>query len=147
LEWQAPAAGGFVGVGVKKTATQSISNSTDTALTFDAEDFDTDAFHDNSSNNTRLTIPAGKGGKYLLSGALAWAGNANGLRAIKIYKNGVFLTENSLFFGGSDGLTQPVSQVFDLAVADYLEVFGRHSSGGSLNVNTPSAFQLTYLGA
>lgn len=31
------------------------------------EDYDTDGFHDNSTNNTRFTIPTGKGGKYLLT--------------------------------------------------------------------------------
>lgn len=149
-EWVTPPAPGaatFVGVGVGKTATQAISNNTDTAVTFDTEDFDTDSFHSNVTNNSRLTIPSGKNGKYLLTGCLAWAGNANGLRAIKIYKNGVILIENSLFFGGSDGLTQPESFVFDLVATDYLEIFCRQSSGGNLNVNTPTKFQLTYLGA
>jgi hypothetical protein len=44
---------------VQKTATQSILISTTTTITFDTEVADTDAFHDNSSNNSRLTVPSG----------------------------------------------------------------------------------------
>lgn len=36
----------------------SVGNNTLTVITFDAEDFDTDSMHDNSSNTSRITIPS-----------------------------------------------------------------------------------------
>lgn len=48
----------------------NILNNTETPLPFDTddeEDFDTDAFHDPSSNAERLTVPAGLGGLYLVT--------------------------------------------------------------------------------
>ncbi len=44
---------------VSKSATQAISASTTTTVTFDSETYDTDAFHDNVTNNSRLTVPSG----------------------------------------------------------------------------------------
>lgn len=140
----------YVGVGVYKSGNQSINNSTDTALTWDTEDFDTDSFHSTSTNTSRFTIPSGKAGKYLLSGTLWWEANANGLRAIKMYKNGSLIHQTVLLSGTNDGTGIPVSFVFDLAVADYLEVFVRQSSGGALSALGGiqlTRMQLTYLGA
>ena len=148
-EWGA-ASSSYVGVGVYKSGNQSINNSTDTALTWDTEDFDTDSFHSTSTNTSRFTIPSGKAGKYLLSGTLWWEANANGLRAIKMYKNGSLIHQTVLLSGTNDGTGTPVSFVFDLAVADYLEVFVRQSSGGALNALGGiqlTRMQLTYLGA
>lgn len=52
----------FMGAKVKKSADQTTADyTTATALAFNAEDTDTDAFHDTVTNNSRLTIPAGLG--------------------------------------------------------------------------------------
>jgi len=55
--------------------------------TFDSETFDTDAFHSTSSNTDRLTVPAGKAGKYLVIAKMQFAGGTNGIRQVYIYKN------------------------------------------------------------
>jgi hypothetical protein len=61
LKWAAAASSAaFVGCRLKQTANQTISNNTNTAIQWNSEDYDTDAFHDNSTNNTRITIPSGK---------------------------------------------------------------------------------------
>lgn len=44
---------------VYKSGTQAISAATTTALAFGAEVYDTDSIHDNSTNNSRLTVPSG----------------------------------------------------------------------------------------
>lgn len=51
----------FHGARVHKSADQVAADyhTAAVAITWDAEDFDTDAFHDNVTNNTRITIPAG----------------------------------------------------------------------------------------
>lgn len=149
VKW-ATAGTSYNGVDVYKSATQSISNSTDTAITWDLEGFDTNSYHSTTTNTARFTVPSGGAGKYLLTGNLNWAGNSTGLRAIKIYKNGSFFNESSLTTGGADGIAQPISWVYDLAVGDYLEIYGRQSSGGNLNVDSgtgKSRMQLTFLGA
>ncbi len=53
----------FHGARVKKSVDQTAANyTTETAVAFDAEDFDTDNIHDNSVDNTKFVIPSGMGG-------------------------------------------------------------------------------------
>jgi hypothetical protein len=56
-----PKAGGaFRGALVRKAVDQTAANYTTTsAVAWDQEAYDTDAIHDNSTQNTRLTVPAG----------------------------------------------------------------------------------------
>jgi hypothetical protein len=50
---------GYNGALVNKTTGQSISSSSTTAITWDAEAYDLGTWHDNSVNNSRLTVPSG----------------------------------------------------------------------------------------
>jgi len=149
LKWAAPAAAGYVGCSVYKSADQSISTSTNTAITFNTEDFDTDAFHSTSSNTSRFTVPAGKAGKYLLNGNLNWDVNSNTRMQIYILKNGSnFSTPAAVT--GDDYPNLSFSLVISLAVNDYVEVAGYQESGGSINVSGTSGatrVQFSYLGA
>lgn len=153
LKWAAPASGSsFVGCSLYKSANQSIATATNTAITFDTELKDTDAFHSTATNTSRITIPAGKAGFYLITGQINFASNSTGLRQGVIYKNGALMTisftqgaVNGDWSGGS------ISQISELAVADYLELFAYQTSGGNLNINGGAtygaAFQVQYLGA
>ena len=135
---------------VYKSANQSIENGADVALTFNSENFDTDSFHSTSTNTSRLTIPSGKGGKYLLSGAVSWGANNSTIRSVKVYKNGSVLNQPSMAQGTNDGNITPVSNVYELIATDYLEVYVRQNSGGSLDVQggtQQTTIQLSYLGA
>ena len=78
----------FVGASAYKSANQSISNNTTTSVTFNTENFDTDGFHDNSTNTSRFTVPTGKGGYYLVNGSITFAANTSGIRSVYVYKNG-----------------------------------------------------------
>lgn len=151
LKWAAPASGStFAGCSLSKSAAQSVANATWTAISWDQENYDTDAFHDNSTNNTRITIPAGKGGKYLIASNLYNPSNASGSRLIKIQKNGVDIAYGDWQRANSGHSTSTIfSQVLALAVADYIEVNLYQDSGGALNVNSSyeSTFTATYLGA
>lgn len=53
---------------VRKTIVQTIAGPilTGAKLSWNAEDYDIGGFHDNFSNNERLTVPAGQGGQYIL---------------------------------------------------------------------------------
>jgi len=151
-QWATPASPSvtFVGCSLSKSAAQSVSNATWTAISWDLENYDTDAFHNNSVNNTRITIPAGKGGKYLIASNLFNPSNSSGSRLIKFQKNGVDIYYGDWQRANSGHSTSTIaSQVLDLAVADYIEVNLFQDSGGALNVNssTDSTFTATYLGA
>jgi hypothetical protein len=135
--WAAPAGGGFVGCLATVTAsTQSISNSSATAVTFPGTDvYDTDAFHNPASNNSRITIPAGLGGYYQVYGQVGWADNATGRRLLYLRKNNNVIYYSEGFASGS-GLnsTLSVMVVVELAASDYLELFVFQNSGTSVNI-------------
>lgn len=147
LKWAAPAASGFVGVDAYNLGSQTISNNTFTALTFDSEVFDTDGFHSTSSNTSRITIPSGKGGYYLIRSATQIQNNATGERLMRFYKNGSFADPQFRLGFDSDGhASQILVTWMNLASGDYIECFVLQNSGGNLNYD-PSYFGVQYLGA
>jgi hypothetical protein len=155
IKWAAPAGGGgFVGCALTKSASQTISNNTGTFISFNGEDFDTDGFHDNSTNNTRITIPAGKGGKYQVNFNLQWAANTAGTRYCMLAKNGTNVVEKLLSVSTTGGYAEQfLGIILDLSVADYIEAKVDQSSGGSLdvwgdnNLARGTSLSVTYLGA
>lgn len=141
----------YAGVSVFKSGNQAIANATFTAVTFDSETFDTDAFHSTSTNTSRLTVPSGKAGKYLISGTIAFA-TGTGTREVAYYKNGAALNYGPTLPASANplGTYIPISYVADLAVADYVEIFVYQNSGGNLNVTFPedaTSVQMSFLGA
>lgn len=66
------AKGALVGVRCTGTGTQTISNATDTSITWGTEAWDSDGFHSTSSNTNRITIPSGLDGIYLVSVSVLW---------------------------------------------------------------------------
>jgi len=153
LKYAAPAAGAFVGCSLTKSANQSLSNNTSTAITFDGEKFDTDSFHDNSTNTSRITIPSGKGGYYLVTGTLKFTSSTTGVRRADLNKNGTLIQLYFIQFPntGSDFTGSSFASIENLAVGDYIELFGLQSSGGALNVvgggDEATRIQVQYLGA
>jgi len=151
--WATPSAGGatFVGCSLYKSANASITNATDTTVTFNSENYDTDGFHDTATNAERITIPAGKGGKYLITAKITYASNTTGIRGIYLYKNAaVFLTYNSGNLQVSGECNVLLSYVVSLNATDYVYFQTYQNSGGALNLNGGSeltTFQASYLGA
>jgi hypothetical protein len=161
LKWATPAASTptYVGVSLNNTVSQTLANNTYTVLTFNNEVFDTDGFHDNSTNTNRITIPSGKAGKYLVTCTATFAANATGTRVMYIVKNSGTpsgsTTMMSVQVAGNSTVTVSVvgSVVLNLAVSDYINLAPYQNSGGSLDVvgnNTDGNvlnFSATYLGA
>jgi len=154
LKWAAPAAASFVGCRVYKSAGgggQTISNNTATALTFDSEEFDTDSFHSTVTNTSRITIPAGKGGKYLFEGfCILTSGtgdrnldfNVNGSTARYLYQIPGVSSAVGFGLGGA--------AILNLSAGDYVELIVYQSSGTNRTTGTgvPSvSMACTYLGA
>lgn len=141
----------YVGASLYKTAVQSINNGSDVTVTWDAEYFDTNAIHDNATNNSRLTIPTGYGGKWLVNYSQSWAATATGAKWSYIYKNGstdIFGTFWTYTSAGSQ-VKQSASCVLSLSAGDYLTVVVGQNSGGALNLaaDYATSIMITYLGA
>jgi hypothetical protein len=147
LKWATPASGStFSGAYVTNSTSPTIANNTLTTLAFNQETYDTDAYHDNATNNSRLTIPAGKTGYYLITATGQWDPNATGRRELYIAKNGTIIGGAEVTASASAYPSPLYSQPLYLTAADYLQVQMYQSSGGNLIFYT-GAFTISYLGA
>jgi hypothetical protein len=150
LKWAA--SGNFVGCRVYASSAQTISNATDTKIAFANESYDTDGFHDNSTNNTRLTVPAGLAGYYRVTANLGFASNTSGRRILAIAFNGGGAI-SQVEFSPAGSSVEPAGTITDtyfLNVADYIEVNVYQTSGGNLNTagyNARDYFQIERVGA
>lgn len=116
------------------STTQSLTSAVVTALNFNSEDLDIGGLHDPAVNNSRLTIPTGFGGVYLIIGKVAYAANATGVRVARIHKNGALIDTEPIHAGTASG-TQVVmvNSILALAAGDYIELVGYQDSGAPLN--------------
>jgi hypothetical protein len=148
--WATPAATTptFAGCVVYNTSAFSVPNGTETAITWNAETFDTNAFHSTSTNTSRITIPAGKAGKYLFTTALYYtkSDTANSPR-YRFKKNGTVMI--SVQESGQFQMALTLSSIIDCAEGDYVETFIFHNSSGSgtIEADENSNFTATFLGA
>lgn len=157
LKW-ANAGTAFVGCAVYLSSAQTISNNSDTEVLWNAEFYDTDAFHSTVSNTGRMTVPTGKAGKYLVQVTLGYAANATGQRMARIkHRNsaGTTLFENEFRIANIGATYETyVSNwtVRNASEADYFTVEAWQTSGGNLNLTggtsyVPNIFSIVYLGA
>lgn len=132
--------GGGIGVRAVETTAQSLTEGVEAALTLnDADIFDTDGFHDTGSNTSRLTVPAGLGGQYIVSAVVFFAADADGWRAAYLKKNGTqFAADRHWPVSGGNGTYITLTALIDLAAGDYVETWGYQESGGSLNATINS---------
>lgn len=128
----------FVGCSVYRTTTLTVANNTETVIGCDAENFDSDGFHDNATNNSRLTIPSGKAGKYWVYGY----GNLNGTgRHIQQFKlNGSFVNNIDVTAPSSGSTGHNFGMIFNLAVGDYVEFAYFQNSGSSQTVQAGTLY-------
>jgi hypothetical protein len=145
LKWGTPIS---KGVGLYYEGTQSVNNTTDTTLTWNAEIWDTDNYHSTSTNPSRITIPAGLGGKYLLTGTLAYQSYGAGSRFVSVRINGAgsFYISSMTNLGGFD-VSIPYAMTLVLNAGDYLQMSTYQDAGAAINVTATSRVYLQYLGA
>lgn len=130
---------GTIGCRVYNSTTQSITTGTGPPLTFDTEEFDTDGFHSTSSLTSRITVPAGLAGKYLITGGTQFAASGAGTyRIIAVTKNGVAVPPHMRRGVAPTDPAFALSVVLDLLVGDYVEIIAYQDSGGNLNVGHAS---------
>jgi len=147
--WATPATGSFVGCSVTRTNTSTvITNATNYMVAFNTENYDTDAFHDNTTNNSRITIPTGKGGKYYVNTQFNNAlGSIGAYAIIRIYLNGAQIAQGYRegFVINGPGSSGNASSVLTLAAGDYIEM--GYQQGNTETVNMWFVMSATYLGA
>ncbi|KKW10827.1 MAG: hypothetical protein UY48_C0029G0014 [Candidatus Gottesmanbacteria bacterium GW2011_GWB1_49_7] len=109
-------------------------------ITFDTERFDTDGIHSTVSNTSRLTI--NKAGKYLIGGLVRFAPNTVGQRALRISLDGTIYIASVQTHSvlTSVGLEMQVCTIYDLAVANYLELEAYQDSGGTLAITASTYY-------
>ena len=125
----------FRGALVTDASVQTIGTSSFTTINFDTETYDTDSIHDNSTNNTRLTVPSGVT-RIRLTANIAMAQNANNDRAYRITKAGsTGVGQGRVDIPGSDFNAYGVitSAVLTVTDGDYFEVEVFQDTGGNLD--------------
>lgn len=138
--WAAPSGGGggtFSGAHVYHDADQSItSGGSWQTLSFNQEQFDTDTYHDNSTNNSRLTIPTGKGGYFTFSAALRADTGGSGQFQVAMKKNNttyIAISAVDLTTSGAHYLTFS-SPIIPLSDTDYVELMVSQSTGSTISI-------------
>ena len=125
---------------VTKSATQSIPDNTDTTLTWNQEEYDTDGMHDNVTDNSEIVINTA--GKYEAKMQSEWASDNNGERVLSINLNGQPVARNrSVVDSRSHGV---VSWMGELAVDDVLTVAVFQNRGNSLDFTEGIVIENTY---
>jgi hypothetical protein len=153
LKWAAPTLPNVVGCAAYSSATSfTYSSGAQTIVPLASELFDTNGFHSTSTNTSRVTIPSGYAGKYLLTAYMRIGGTANDYAIIVLYKNGAYYGNG--LDNGAFSRTQPGGGTFALngstiveaAVSDYFEIALQANS-----VSSPATMyaqlNMIYLGA
>jgi hypothetical protein len=156
LKWAAVSAPTTSGVLVTRATNVSVANGTITTIDFTTEKYDTDAFHDNATNPSRLTVPAGKAGYYWVYCTSVFDdASATGSRSTYITAN-VSGSDANYYAGGTGNPTNQgdiyhsFGVAIYLAVGDYVRLRAYQTSGGALDYigdGVVSRFGMYYIGA
>ena len=130
------------GVRVWRSTAQTIANNTATAIEFDTVINDEDGFSDLSNHPTRLTVPNGMGGKYILGfyllySGLSVAGGWYPYVATGVKLNGTgfanLVADSEYSASGFGPITSSSCQV-NLDAGDYIELIAFQYTGNSNDV-------------
>jgi hypothetical protein len=112
------------------STTQSFNATTLTYITLDSEAYDTNVFHDNTTNNSRLTAPIT--GTYCVAGGI-WYATTSGTNYLLFDKNhgGVYIRGGAIAVGGTASGCSLTTDVA-LTAGDYIEMVGYHTQAGSI---------------
>jgi len=136
LKWAAVSAPAFNGAQVKKSAAQSTGAGAVTTITFDQENYDTNSYHDNALNNSRLTVPTTGYYRFTINTGMAnYPVGVNEFLQIRLLKNGTQV----------QGTLSQYQASFDAQATanDYFEFAYYNDLAQSLN----GTFSVQFLGA
>lgn len=136
----------YRGVRVELPAGQSIPASTLTVIGFTAESWDDGGWHDNATNNSRLTVPAGiPAGKFALSGVLGMDGSGGTFREVYLRKNTTIIT--SIHVTPAPFGRYLVAEEVDAQPGDYFDMMISHDNATALTANGVTHLTAHYIGA
>jgi hypothetical protein len=147
IKWAAAPSPSYAGCLVYKSVGQAISAGSDTTQTFDTEAFDTDGFHSTTTLTSRIIIPSGLDGKYLIVGhsGLGQAAQTGSPFWVSIKKNGSSIGLNTAYMIQSGTTNRNgISVVADLVATDYIEL-SVYYSDASTGQETPAGISGTFL--
>lgn len=128
---------------VYHSANQSVPQSTWTTLSFNSEYHDTEDLHDNAVSNSRLTVPAGKGGTYIVvfQGKFTNTGTNNELGARIRLNGGPGIVAHHAIRAAGYRHVQVVSPPIALSAGDYVEaqVYQDYETTGTLEESVSEA--------
>jgi hypothetical protein len=131
MAWTTPAVMGTCAAHLSSDTT--LTGDTEKVFDFDAESWDVGGYHSNVTNPSRLTVPAGKAGYYLVSAGVGFGAVPNsvaqGKQNIRIYVNGALVAEARCPTDTIAAAPGCLTVVLLLAVADYVQVAAITGSG------------------
>jgi len=124
----------------RRNAAQSIANNTETSVSFDTEDVDTDGMF--APTSTNITIQTD--GVYLLTGVVRLAATVDGLLVCRIKVGGTTYAEQRFQVSGGANLldTMTLSVARSLVATNVCTMTILQNNGGSAARNTASITQL-----
>lgn len=131
------------GARVERAATQAITTSTATAVSWDTEVWDNSSFWA-AGTPTQVVVPATEW--YSITATIEWDTNATGIREACIRVNGATYRSCSRVTatGGSTRVT--VTTYLTLTAADYYEVMAFHTKGSNENITFAHTEVLRWIG-
>lgn len=124
----------FSGASVYKGSDQSISTATSTVVSWDNEDYDTDSYHDNVTNNSRFTVPTT--GYYQIRCQVGWdVGNATGIRQLVVTREGTSVAVNNVTVSNNaNNVHHEVVLTLYMTGSSYVQIFAYQNSGVALSL-------------
>lgn len=137
----------FMGCLARSTSSVAFTANTNRSIPFAAADiYDTNSFHDPASNNTRITIPTGKSGYYMISGLFSTSAGLASYMYMSFFKNGATLYDAQAAKNlGSNNTFISTSLPAYLSAGDYIEMYVQVSD--TVTTNVSAYYGVSYLGA
>jgi len=133
---------------VHRSTDQTINSGSWIALSFDAENWDTDNIW-TSGSPTELVCRTP--GKYIIHGHIMWDTDSTGNRGIAVRLNGTdYIGSHRNLASTSSYSLQNISCIYNLEAGDYVELMGHQNSGTTLDSKSDSmspSFSMTRIGA
>ena len=130
---------------------QTISDVTETKVTFQTENFDTDNAYDNSTNYRFTPQTAGKYFCYAQVRPVTSGSNDHEYTLLRFFKNGTMISQTQISTYPNRDLDSPAithGRVFTLnGSSDYIEVFVLSDGGGSMTLYTSATENSNVFGA
>jgi hypothetical protein len=156
LKWATPA-GGSTAVGASvyiNNGSVSYTSGTAVLMTPTTADYDTNSFWSSGTNPSRLTIPTGYSGKYIITATWRSSSGTPNYNIFILYKNGAVVSGTGLESGqfaraaniGSNSLVLTGSVIVNATAGDYFQVYNQNDMSTGTH-STWFRYSISYQGA